>query len=69
MYEESDVFEIALQCPEVQEPNNRFMHYLGSEDVNDITTTFSMEGLLKGFYTSMQRFKEATPVHILISKK
>lgn len=69
MYEESDVFEISLQCPEIQEPNNRFMQYLGSEDVNDITTTFSMEGLLKGFYASMQRFRDAKPVHILISKK
>ena len=69
MYEESDVFEISLQCPEIQEPSNRFMRYLGSEDVNDITTTFSMEGLLKGFYESMQRFRDAKPVHILISKK
>ena len=69
MYEESDVFEIALRCPEIQEPNSGFMRYLGSEDVNDITTTFSMEGLLKGFYTSMPRFRDAKPVHILISKK
>lgn len=69
MYEESDVFEISLQCPEIQEPSNRFMRYLGSKDVNDITTTFSMEGLLEGFYASMQRFKDAKPVHILISKK
>lgn len=69
MYEESDVFEISLQCPDIQEPNNRFMRYLGSEDVNDITTTFSMEGLLKGFYTSMPQFRDAKPVHILISKK
>ena len=66
---ESDVFEITLNCPETQEPNARFMRYLNSQNVNDVTTTFSMEGLLRGFYSSMERFKEASPVHLLISTK
>ena len=69
MYDESDVFEITLNCPETQEPNARFMRYLNSQNVNDVTTTFSMEGLLRGFYSSMERFKEASPVHLLISTK
>lgn len=69
MYDESDVFEITLPCPEIQEPNNEFLNFLGSEDVNDVSTTFSMEGLLGGFYSSMERFKEAKPVHVLISTK
>lgn len=69
MYDESDVFEISVTCPETQEPNNRFMRYLNSQDVNDVTTTFSMEGLLGGFYSSMERFKTAHPVHLLISSK
>lgn len=69
VYDESDVFEITLKCPEVQEPNMRFMRYLNSQDVNDVTTTFSMEGLLGGFYSSMERFKNVHPVHLLISTK
>lgn len=69
MYDESDVFEITVNCPETQEPNARFMRYLNSQDVNDVTTTFSMEGLLRGFYSSMERFKKASPVHLLISTK
>ena len=69
MYDESDVFEISVTCPETQEPNNRFMRYINSQDVNDVTTTFSMEGLLGGFYSSMERFKTAHPVHLLISSK
>lgn len=69
MYTESDVFEITLSNPEIQEPNNKFMNYLGSQNVDDITTTFSMEGLLSGLYASMERFKTAKPVHLLISKK
>ena len=69
MYTESDVFEILLSNSEIQEPNNKFMKYLGSQDVGDITTTFSMEGLLSGLYASMERFKTAKPVHLLISKK
>lgn len=69
MYEDSDVFEITLNCPETQEPNNGFCRYLGSEDVNDVAKTFSMEGLLGGFYSSMPRFKNPYPVHILVSKK
>lgn len=69
MYEESDVFEIKLTCPEIQIPNKAFASYLGSEDPNDPTMTFSMENLLAGFYSSMPRFREAKPVHLLISKK
>lgn len=69
MYTESDVFEITLSNPEIQEPNNKFIKYLGSQNVDDITTTFSMEGLLRGLYASMERFKTAKPVHLLISKK
>lgn len=69
MYEDSDVFEITLNCPETQVPNNGFCRYLGSEDVNDVSKTFSMEGLLGGFYSSMLRFKNPYPVHILVSKK
>lgn len=69
MYENSDVFEINLKCPETQMPNNRFASFLNSEDVNDLTKTFSIEGLLGGFYSSMERYKTTHPVHILISKK
>lgn len=69
MYEDSDVFEITLNCPEAQVPNGRFGRYLGSGDVNDVSKTFSMEGLLGGFYLSMPRFKNPSPVHILVSKK
>ena len=69
MYDESDVFEITLKCPKTQEPNSQFMRYLNSQDVNDVTTTYSMEGLLQGFYSSMERFKESKPVHLLISTK
>lgn len=69
MFDKSDVFEITLKCPEVQEPNMRFMRYLNSQDVNDVTATYSMEGLLQGFYSSMERFKESKPVHLLISTK
>lgn len=69
MYEDSDVLEIKLTCPETQEPNKAFLNFLGSDDVNDISRTFSMEGLLGGFYSSMERFKDCKPVHILISKK
>lgn len=68
MYEESDIFEISLKCPEVQMPNEAFCRFLNSNDVNEVTTTFSMINLLRGFYSSMQRFKESNPVHILISK-
>lgn len=45
------------------------MRYLNSQDVNDVTATYSMEGLLQGFYSSMERFKESKPVHLLISTK
>ena len=69
MYDESDVFEITLKCPETQEPTSQFMRYLNSQDVNDVTTTYSMEGLLQGFYSSMECFKESKPVHLLISTK
>ena len=69
MYDESDVFEITLKCPKTQEPNSQFMRYLNSQDVNDVTTTYSMEGLLQGFYSSMECFKESKPVHLLISTK
>lgn len=69
MYEDSDVFEIALNVQEIQMPNEKFSRYMGSEDVNDVSTTFSIEGLLGGFYSSMQRFKTPHPIHILISTK
>lgn len=68
MFVDSDVFEISLNCPEIQMPNNIFTSFLGSQDVNDLAKTFSIEGLLGGFYSSMERYKKAHPVHILISK-
>lgn len=68
MYEDYDVFEIALNCPEIQMPNNRFASFLHADDVNDLTKTFSIEGLLGGFYSSMERFKTPHPIHILIKK-
>ena len=69
MYQESDVLEIRLTTPEVQRPNSDFLHFFGAEDVNDISRTFSIEGLMSGFYSSMERYKESKPVHILITTK
>lgn len=68
MYEDSDVFEIAINIPEIQVPNTRFLRYLYSDNVNDVTTSYSVEGLLNGFYSSMERFKKSHPIHLLISK-
>ena len=69
MYQESDVLEIRLATPEVQRPNLDFLSFFGAEDANDISRTFSIEGLLSGFYSSMERYKESKPVHILITSK
>lgn len=69
MYEGSDVFEITLRCPEIQVPNAAFYRFIESDDINDVNTTFSMKGLLQGFYSSMERFRTPHPVHLLISTK
>lgn len=69
MYQESDVLEIRMTTPEVQRPNSDFLLFFGAEDVNDISRTFSIEGLMSGFYSSMERYKESKPVHILITTK
>lgn len=69
MYEGSDVFEITLVCPEIQEPNATFLRFIESDDINDVNTTFSMGGLLKGFYSSMERFRKPNPVYLLLSTK
>lgn len=69
MYQESDVLEIRLATPEIQRPNSDFLTFFGAENVNDISRTFSIEGLIGGFYSSMERYKESKPVHILITTK
>ena len=69
MYEGSDVFEITLHCPEIQVPNAAFYRFIESDDINDVNTTYSMGGLLQGFYTSMERFRTPHPVYLLVSTK
>lgn len=69
MFVDSDVFEISLNLPEIQLPNKKFMLYMGTDNVNDISKTFSIEGLISGFYSCMERYKTPKPIHILISKK
>jgi len=68
MYDDADVIGITLNTPEVLYPNIKFMQFLGAESPNDVSKTYSMEGFLSGCYSSMPRFREKKPIHILISK-
>ena len=68
MYDDADVIGIILNTPEVLYPNIKFMQFLGAESPNDVSKTYSMEGFLSGCYSSMPRFREKKPIHILISK-
>lgn len=68
MYTKSDVLQFNITYPKMQSPNAAFRQFLGAEDVNDVSKTFSMEGLLQGFYSVMERYTDSKPIHILISK-
>ena len=68
MYGDADVLSITLNTPEVLLPNADFLQFLGANSPNDVCKTYSMEGFLSGCYSSMPRFREKKPVHILISK-
>jgi hypothetical protein len=68
MYDEADVISISLNTPEVFLPNDSFAAFLGAVSPNDVSRTYSMEQFLTGCYVSMERFRDKTPVHFLISK-
>ena len=68
MYGDADVLSITINTPEILLPNTKFLQFLGATDPNDVSKTFSMEEFLSGCYSSMPRFREKKPVHILISK-
>ena len=68
MYGDADVIGITINTPEVFCPNIKFMQFLDAESPNDVSKTYSMKGFLSGCYSSMPRFREKKPVHILISK-
>jgi len=68
IYGDADVLNITLNTPEVLYPSIKFMQFLGAASPNDVSKTYSMEGFLSGCYSSMPRFREKKPVHLLISK-
>jgi hypothetical protein len=69
MYDTADLLSIQFASPEIQVPNSYFSNYLGSNNPNDCTKTFSMEQFLSGCYSCMERFRDVKPVYILISKR
>lgn len=68
MFGDADVLSITLNTPEVLLPDAKFLQFLGADSPNDVSKTYSMEEFLTGCYSSMPRFREKKPVHILISK-
>ena len=68
IYGDGDVLSITINSPEILLPNIKFLQFLGATAPNDVSKTFSMEEFLSGCYSSMPRFREKKPVHILISK-
>jgi len=68
MYDDADIISVRLNTPEVFLPNKDFMMFLGADNPNDVSKTYSMEQFLIGCYASMERFRDKKPIHILISK-
>lgn len=68
MYDDADVIGISLNTPELFLPNKEFAMFLGADNPNDVSKTYSMEQFLTGCYVSMERFRDHKPIHILISK-
>ena len=68
MYDDADVLSICLNTPELFLPNYNFEMFLGADNPNDVSKTYSMEQFLTGCYVSMERFRDKKPIHLLISK-
>lgn len=69
MYTDSDVLSVRLNHASYQLPTPALWHYAQTDDVNDLSRTFSMTNFIHGCNVTFERFKGKSAAYILISTK